>query len=116
MAGAGLLRVVVIHSTRLLQAPEKTNDFKYSYLYAAAAFQQPVPLTMRRINLLPPINFRPTLPISHLLSKIKKGRKCRQIKWQSIILAQQVISTGFFEGIDHYKPVGLLDKYLDRSA
>jgi hypothetical protein len=30
--------------------------------------------------------------------------------------AQQVISTGFFEGIDHYKPAGLLDKYLDRSA
>jgi hypothetical protein len=31
-------------------------------------------------------------------------------------LALQVISTGFFEGIDTYKPAGLLDKYLDRPA
>lgn len=30
--------------------------------------------------------------------------------------AQQVISTGFFEGIDSYQPAGLLDKYLDKSA
>jgi hypothetical protein len=30
--------------------------------------------------------------------------------------AHQVIAAGFFEGIDAYRPVGLLDKYLDTST
>jgi hypothetical protein len=31
-------------------------------------------------------------------------------------LARQIVATGFFEGIDEYKPAGLLERYLEKTA